>query len=711
MEKTPSTSQIVSNLKAKSALSAIAAKNPMSVFQSKELKQRDPNLQTLSLSEKKTPTAALYDRLNDGTYIAKYENYLGATGNEDRLAKQQSTGEKWVNGLTKAGLKTVNYAFDSIAGTAYGIAKGISSGDFNDVYDNDLTRALDDANKRLDNNLHNYYSDDEKSKNILQSMGTANFWANDVAGGLAFVGGALLPELAIGYLSGGTTLGVSAAKLGLKSFGKSLAKEGLKATSKKIAKATIKNLNVLKTGKTLGDAAKTGAFLARTANFEAGMEARQNFKQAVDDYYTHFEKNNGSTPTYEESKAFMNDARKASNGVYGANMALLTVSNAVMFGKKLMPTSISNKFSSLTNRANSLIGLGVKKEAVEGVVKSTMKGANRVQKILGNAFLIGKRPVTEGIWEEGLQGVAGKTMQNYLSAKYSNNNLGGYSAWSAMHDGFTEQYGSNEGWKEMGIGMIIGLAGGGMSPGAIKSGKAFGGLFKDSRKSLYSQKEKDLETANQGLEILANLNRASAAQAMMTGSIKNGKFKEKHKGGRKTEVVDGMTGEAVSQEFLDFMDDIPILGQTQDNVETATGVTDPFQDIVSNYNYIKSQEHMKTPSETRTDFDTTIDNLDLSQESNPEMFEALESSGITEDDYKEQLKSNFKTHLKNYRAGKDAITALGLDSAIKNTPGNLAEIGDALHLQIMAGKGALEQAREIGQHIDKVVGTNGIFDY
>ena len=76
MEKNPSTSQLVSQIKAKSALAAIAAENPMSVFQSKESLKKDPNLQTLSLSEKKTPTAALYDRLNDGTYIAKYNTLI-----------------------------------------------------------------------------------------------------------------------------------------------------------------------------------------------------------------------------------------------------------------------------------------------------------------------------------------------------------------------------------------------------------------------------------------------------------------------------------------------------------------------------------------------------------------------------------------------------------------------------------------------------------
>ena len=32
------------------------------------------------------PREALYNRLSDGTYVPKFENYVGATGNEERLA-------------------------------------------------------------------------------------------------------------------------------------------------------------------------------------------------------------------------------------------------------------------------------------------------------------------------------------------------------------------------------------------------------------------------------------------------------------------------------------------------------------------------------------------------------------------------------------------------------------------------------------------------
>ena len=66
------------------------------------------------------PMTAIYDRMNDGSYMAKYENYLGAEGNEERLARQQTTGSKWSNGLLKNAAKTAVSAADSLAGTIDG---------------------------------------------------------------------------------------------------------------------------------------------------------------------------------------------------------------------------------------------------------------------------------------------------------------------------------------------------------------------------------------------------------------------------------------------------------------------------------------------------------------------------------------------------------------------------------------------------------------
>lgn len=629
----------------------------------------------IKVHEFDVPKAALYDRLSDGSYIAKYENYVGAVGNEDRLAKQQSSAEKVFNGLTKNTAKMFNYAADSIVGTAYGIATGISRGSLSAVYDNEFSNWMDDTNKKLDNKLANYYTDEEKSQSFLKSLGTANFWANDVAGGLAFVGGALLPDIAIGIATGGSSLAVSSAKFGAKFGLKALAKEGgealikagIRKGSEKIAEKmgakALKTYTYARLGSKVGTVADNALFLARTSNFEAGMEARQNFKDSVDTFYNTFEEKNGRQPTYDEAKAFMDNARSAANGVYGANIAVLSVSNAVMFGKRILPSSLTGKLSNVGNR---LIGLGTKAETVaakEGlgkIVQTSMRGANKAQKILGKSYSILRKPLTEGLYEEGFQGVAGKTMQNYLEAKYDPKHTDTYSAWSAMHDAFNEQYTSNEGWKEMGIGMIIGFAGGAIQPGA-KFKDRFPGFGAQSWGAAYKAKEAGIERSNKGIELLASMNRTAAVKAMS---------------------------------------DARQSGSTDEFSEN-------FENKINHYNFIKSQEMASDMSQIRDTHDQTIDNLKIDDET----LVQLQDAGITEDAYKQSLKDEFKQNQKDYKIAKSSVEALGLDKKIKNTRGNLAEIGDALTLNIMLGKGALHSAKAVANELDSAIGTSGIYSH
>ena len=336
-------------------------------------------------------TDAIYDRLNDGTYVAKFDNYAGGIDNEDRLAREQSGFEQIWHGVTKAGAKTFNYALDATVGTVYGIFNAIDRGAWEGLYDNDFSNKMDDWNKTLDYSLPNYYTKEQESMGVLRSMATVNFWANDVAGGLAFVGGALLPELAIAAATGGASLPSAFAKFGLKAGTKSFLKAGAKKTVKDGIKAGLKTgfkegidqtgLNLLrgqrmaKVGEYTGEVFKTAGFLVRTSNFEAGMEARHNLHQSTSEFLADFEGLNGRPPSFEEYSSFLDDAVSASNWVYGANMAILSVSNLAMFGSKFGVGIKTGK--KINNFANRAIGLGVKKTAGK---EAALRGANRFQK-------------------------------------------------------------------------------------------------------------------------------------------------------------------------------------------------------------------------------------------------------------------------------------------------------------------------------------------
>ena len=154
------------------------------------------------------PFRAIFDKKSDGSYIAKYKNYQGAEGNENRLALEQGFWEKGAKSIGRFATKTSLYAMDATLGTAAGIINGIQKGEFSAMWDNDISNWLDDMDKSLDYSLPIHYTDEYKSQNILGNMflNPATFLFKDVADGMAFVMGAALPEIAIAYATGGASL-------------------------------------------------------------------------------------------------------------------------------------------------------------------------------------------------------------------------------------------------------------------------------------------------------------------------------------------------------------------------------------------------------------------------------------------------------------------------------------------------------------------------
>src|SRR5690606_6020865 len=78
---------------------------------------------------------------------------------------------------------------------------------------------------------------------------------------------------------------------------------------------------------------KTARFLGQSVAFEAGMEARHSFTDAVDKYVDNYKLRYGELPSAEDLGAFMEDAKSTANGVFAANAALLSVTNFAMFSK------------------------------------------------------------------------------------------------------------------------------------------------------------------------------------------------------------------------------------------------------------------------------------------------------------------------------------------------------------------------------------------
>lgn len=391
-------------------------------------------------------------RLSSGTWIPKYESYIPGVDNDTRLSRSQGRTEKWMRGLGKFVGKTALYGLGGVIQPFYGIYAGVSRGNFNAVFDNDFTRWLDDQDKKMDYGLAHYYNREERDMNFLQSMTTANFWSNDFLSGLAFTVGAMLSS-AVYSGAGLMNLARTGARAGV-----ALARIGKAASDTK--KAFGVYLRAARTGRRIGKGLDTLAFLGTSTSWEASVEARSMLMEAEENFRQSYRNAYGREVPYEELMKFRADNANAANAVFAANVGILSLSNIAMFGDMFGMDLGVDKFIK-----RNIFGVGA-----ERMDNGTLRAITpkKWQKIAGNTFNIIKRPVSEGLYEEGLQGVASKSAKDWVESRYNpmaiRQNIG---YMEAIKNGFKEMYGSSQGWKEIGIGMII---------GSIMGGKTFGGI-------------------------------------------------------------------------------------------------------------------------------------------------------------------------------------------------------------------------------------------
>ena len=149
-----------------------------------------------------------YAQLNSGEYVSRFQDFgfMPNTDNMERSANLQSTSDKWLNGLAKFGTKTLNAIAGGTIGTVNGAINFVKEGSLNSAFDNDFNRWLDDLNTKMDYKLPNYYTKQEQEAGFFGSVGSANFWANDVLGAASFTVGALFSEGIWAAATGGSSL-------------------------------------------------------------------------------------------------------------------------------------------------------------------------------------------------------------------------------------------------------------------------------------------------------------------------------------------------------------------------------------------------------------------------------------------------------------------------------------------------------------------------
>lgn len=411
-----------------------------------------------------------------GVWKSKYPYYAPKLNNEDLYARNQTGWNKFTNGMAKLGAKTLLYGLSgvvAIPNTIYGVFLT------DKPFETELDKIVQDLDQSIDLQFAHYYRKETENYNFWERLtkDTGNFIWNDFVGsGVSFTTGAMLSS----FLTGG---------LGLSSLGTTMARAAMRkqlirsvAGSKSIFNKQIRN--AVARARTTGEMIKGGTLLLTSAGHEAAFEATSFVKESEKDFEDYYRNIYGRRPTVDEMADFKKQTSNAANLLYGANLGILSLSNFTMFGSyfnKLANPSKLFKGKTSTSWVDRNL-FGVKTEVVKpGEMAIKVVDQTKIQKATQTAWNISKRPLSEGVWEEGMQGVVSGTAEDYVASKYNRVKAKeAIKVFDSFKENLYEQYHSKEGLTEVGIGAVIGsLFGIGTGFGALEG--------KQQRSALQSQ--------------------------------------------------------------------------------------------------------------------------------------------------------------------------------------------------------------------------------
>ena len=474
--------------------------NGLSIAQLSEIGLAARDTRTFGGPMMMVPRKELLDNQRYGTYVrgVDLENIYGI---------QQPWYSQMGNATAKffaTGIGTFAQGFATIPNTVAAVKNGsFSELSGKDGYESDIDTWL----KNLEDTFPNYYSRWEKEhpyRSMIPFMrGSANFWGDKVIKNLGFtagaIGSALVQDAAVAYVTGGIgEIPLIANQIGKASLYLNKLFTGTNKLDKVLdtARALGKSERFIDNLSDLGRAAaatklangfRYGLTLYGSARTEAAVEARDAYRQVRDELINQYKgENGGAEPQGAALSEIENYATDAMNVRFGANMALLTVSNALQFG---------TLFKSFTNMS----------KGVPGSIERTLEDAGRIGLTQGSLDVFEKKAISglgakvwdavkpslknvlsEGIYEEGGQYAVEKGTYDYYTRKYKNlKDPNNRENWNTLNEalistnkGLAEQFGSSVGIEQMLIGGISALITGGVT-GRIQRAK--GEPTKDQR--------------------------------------------------------------------------------------------------------------------------------------------------------------------------------------------------------------------------------------
>ena len=277
--------------------------------------------------------------------LSKYEKYDVPTTRffnwDDQRAKNQSTGEKWLNGLSKGLVTTAGAVVENTLGVIAGLGEmAFGSGYY---YDNFIGQTIDKANDWMRDAMPNYRTQAEMDMTTGQKLGTANFWADTVLNGVGYSIG----SIATMWLTGGTGLIMRTAG----AVGKAQRAKNIYDVSKAITTGTKLADKTFKASRAQGllnsaNMLEMGLYMSLA---EASVEAREAQKSAYDALIAKELEDRDLEKEFELGDEVLADILNASyaagNADFLAQLPVLAGTNLFMFGKQVAGFKTASKIN------------------------------------------------------------------------------------------------------------------------------------------------------------------------------------------------------------------------------------------------------------------------------------------------------------------------------------------------------------------------------
>lgn len=423
------------------------------------------------------------------TGLDKGFTFSGWDDTSDRSQEAQGSWEKLLNGVLQFGGDTV---LETTKGLMMlpGAVNAIVQGDFTAMYDNAAQRGIDSFQEDYDK-----YFEIKRGGNQTGLQKTSNFLFDDVLGAMSFVVGAVATEAILSAATAATLGGAAPAQ--------AAATAGIAARGARIAKAILSGGKRVLKGQFIDDAVKgfqalgaastrkmaqkgimeAGAKGARIASIngagklgrqiltgggmEAGVEARHMMNAAGENHKRQYEDLYGAdTYTTQMEEDFRKTIGGEADAVFGTNLALVSISNMLMFprlfgvslrsGMKTVKTVPKSSLSA-AGRRKAAKAFGTTEEALPDLLDAS-RGTAWGRNLRRTAGL--RVGLYEGFVEEGGQGTIGRGAEHYIAEKYNPANTKQTANMTeAFLTGLEGSYTTADGFKEIGIGFALGLLG------------------------------------------------------------------------------------------------------------------------------------------------------------------------------------------------------------------------------------------------------------